>query len=116
MANGGLALSGTKADGRIVAVRRETISASDQSPSYFITFKFRDSIGDSHTISPKTSLPSYARYSVGDHVEVIYRPERPEYASLDAVDSVYAFPIVVCLIGGSLFMSAVFRSDEPEPA
>jgi len=116
MANGGLALSGAKAQGQIVAVRRETISASDQSPSYFITFRFRDSTGVSHTVSPKTSLSSYARYSVGDHVDVVYRPERPEYASLGAVDSVYGVPIVVCLIGGSLFMSAVFRSEDPNPA
>jgi hypothetical protein len=71
--------------------------------TYFPVYTFKDSQGKERSIeSLSGSYP--AAYKIGDHVVVIYSPDKPDAAEIDSFFDIWIWPIALAFFGALDFL------------
>ena len=89
-----LIYSGLRADGTVIAKRQTGSTRITYAP----VFQFTANDGRSYTVSSDVyGRESTFRY--GQHLHVLYRQSRPEFARIDAFAQLWTFPLVAGVVG-----------------
>lgn len=91
-----LLYSGLRADGTVIAKRATGSSRVTYAP----VFQFTAADGRSYIVNSDVSGRESA-FDYGEHVRVLYRPDHPESARIDALASLWTFPFVFGVVGGA---------------
>jgi hypothetical protein len=89
-----LLYSGVSADGTVVGKR----SSGSAHPSYAPVVKFEASNGRTYVVTSDVS-GAEPDFGLGQHVPVLYRPDHPESARLEAFAQLWTMPLVVGGVG-----------------
>ena len=91
----------SKADGTVVDI--ETSTDSDGDTMYYPVVEYVS--GGDQLIRFRAGVgTSWQLYAVGDTVAVLYSPEDPESARIDAKMHLYFMPVVLWVVGGVFFV------------
>jgi len=96
------------ADGTIIAnITKASLGANDNSTVQFPQFTFQTPDGVTHTIT-SNSGSSPPSYSVGQHVDVLYAPGKPDSAAISGFMSSWFLPMILAIFAVVLLFAALF--------
>lgn len=96
------------ADGTVVAnVTKPSLGANDNSSVQFPQFTFQTPDGLTHTVTSNSGSASPS-YSVGQHVDVLYAPGKPDSAAISGFMDTWFLPMMLAIFTVVLLFAAIF--------
>src|SRR5579859_6712580 len=94
-----LVFSGSHAEGTVVA-KKQVGHLKGGAAAYAPMFRFTASDGRTYVVASDLSGPDSA-YRFGQHLRVLYRPDHPDSARIDAFAPLWTLPLVTGVVGAA---------------
>jgi uncharacterized protein DUF3592 len=94
-----LVIAGSRADGTVVA-KRQSPQTQNGTQMYAPVVQFTAGDGRTYVITSDVSGPE-SKYQFGQHLRVLYQPDHPDGARIDAFAPLWTLPLVTGIVGSA---------------